>query len=149
MQFRTFVMALFILPTLAFAGPGRSPAVEDFIGIEIEHPDTSPQGKDSLYNLEQDIQKLEKVEAKAYQPQTATPPEHQIQPAPSFTQWSAVNVFAWTLLLGLPLMSWYMAVTHLKRKASLESASNIEVLEKYRRERELARKKEEEFRKVS
>lgn len=149
MQFRTFALAFLVLPALCFAGPGRSPAVEDFIGIEIEHPDTSPQGKESLYNLEQDLQDLEKVEAKAYQPGVQTPKEHQVQSSPQFTQWNMTNIVAWTLLLILPLMSWYMALTHLRRKASVESASNIEVLEKYRRERELARKKEEEFKRAS
>lgn len=150
MRFPTLVLVFLTLPTFALAaGPGRAPAVEDFIGIEVEHPEVSPQGQGALYNLEQDLQELEQVEAKAYYPEAETPKIHQTDAPSQFTQWTAVNMFAWSIVLLLPLLSWYGALSHLRRKASLESASNIEVLEKYRRQRELARKKEEEFRKVS
>ena len=56
-------------------------------------------------------------------------------------------MFAISFALGLPMLVWFMVMSHLKKKASLESASNIEVLEKYRKERE--KKNEESIRKVS
>ncbi len=149
MKFHTLVLVSLVLSASALAAPGRSPAVEDFVGIEIEEPKTSPADQGTLINLERDLQQLEKVEAKAYVASQNTPPEHVMSQDNQFIQWNVTNLVAWTLLLGLPLLSWFMAVSHLRKKASIESASNIEVLEKYRRERERARKKEEEFRKVS
>lgn len=149
MKFHALVLITFVLSASALAAPGRSPAVEDFVGIEIEEPKTSPADQGTLINLERDLQELEKVEAKAYVAKAEAPREHVMAENNQFIQWNVTNLVAWTLLLGLPLLSWFMAVSHLRKKASIENASNIEVLEKYRRERERARKKEEEFRKVS
>lgn len=150
MKFHILIIVCFVLSATAMAAPGRSPAVEDFVGIEIEEPKTSPSDQGSLVNLERDLQQLEKIEAKAYVAGTTnTPAEHVMAEENQFIQWNVTNLVAWTFLLGLPLLSWFMAVSHLRKKASIENASNIEVLENYRRERERARKKEEEFRKVS
>lgn len=149
MKFHMFVLVCFVLSASAMAAPGRSPAVEDFVGIEIEEPQTSPGDQGTLVNLERDLQALEQIEAKAYVASADAPREHVMESPNQFVQWNATNIIAWTLLLGLPLLSWFMAVSHLRKKASIENASNIEVLEKYRREREIARRKEEEYRKVS
>ena len=149
MRFPTVGLVLLLLSGFAFAAGGRSPAVEDFVGIEIEQPDTSPQGKDSLFNLEKDINQLQQVEAATYISHPKTPKEHTMDSSSQFIQWNMTNILASILLFCLPLLSWYMAVNHLRKKATVESASNIEVLEKYRRERELARKKDEEYKKVA
>jgi hypothetical protein len=149
MKFHTLALVCLVLSANVMAAPGRSPAVEDFVGIEIDEPKTSPADQGSLVNLERDLQELEKIEAKAYVANAVTPKEHVMAQDNQFIQWNVTNLVAWTLLFGLPLLSWFMAVSHLRKKASIENASNIEVLEKYRRERERARKKEEEYRKVS
>lgn len=149
MRFPTVGLVLLLLSGLAFASGGRSPAVEDFVGIEIEHPDTSPQGKDSLYNLEKDISNLQQVEAATYISHPKSPKEHTMESSNQFIQWNMTNILASIFLFCLPLISWYMAVNHLRKKATVESASNVEVLEKYRREREMARKKDEEYKKAS
>ena len=44
-------------------------------------------------------------------------------------------------------MIWFLMMSNLRQKAKIESASNIEVLEKYRRERQEAKKAEEAFKK--
>lgn len=139
MIFRTLAVCLLLVSSLSFA-QGRKPAVEDFVGIEVDQAEATPHGSETLYNLEQD---LNKINAKKNQP-----PQKVISaPAPASTSWSMTAVIGLTLLLGLPLLVWLMMMSHLKKKASLESASNIEVLEKYRKERE--KKSEENIRKVS
>lgn len=147
MRFPAFILTVCLISGLAYAGPGRSPAVEDFVGIEVAEPEGAlPQGKESLFNLEQDMQQLEKIEAEAYVTARPTPKVHSM--SEEKFEWNPTNITAAIILSLLPLLSWYTAVSHLRRKASVESASNIEVLEKYRRERE-ARKKQEDYKKAS
>ena len=140
MGFRILGLALLLISAASFA-QGRGPAVEDFVGIEIEETDHIPQGTESLYNLEQDLTKYHSEESK---------PQKEV--APTLSQGSsrsvdATTIFTVSVVMGLPLMVWFLMMAHLKKKASLESASNIEVLEKYRQARE--KKSDERIRKVS
>lgn len=144
MHFRTFILAGLVVSNMALA-VDRKPAVEDFVGIEIEHPETTPQGTDSLVNLEKDIQT---IHAEAYTVKSA-PKKTASVTATEAPAWNLTNTMAAILIVGLPLFSWLMVMNRLRKRAGVESASNVEVLEKYRREREQARKKEEEIRKVS
>lgn len=144
MHFRLFMIVGLLVSGHAFS-VDRKPAVEDFVGIEVDHPEAAPQGPESLVNLEKDIQT---IQAEAYTvkkaPKNAT--FHQEDgPAP----WNATTTAAVILILGLPLMSWLIVMNRLRKRAGVESASNVEVLEKYRREREQSRRKEETERKAS
>lgn len=138
MVFRTLGLLILLISTASYA-QGRRPAVEDFVGIEVDQPQVLPQGTESLYNLEQDINK---IEAKKNQTAKAAPSE--IVPSQPF---GTGAIFGISIFLGLPMAVWFLVMSHLRKKASLESASNIEVLEKYRRERE--KKSEESIRKAS
>lgn len=139
MIFRTLALCLLLLSSFSFA-QGRKPAVEDFVGIEVDQAEATPHGSETLYNLEQDLNKINAQKNQPSQKVTSAP-------APASTSWSMTAIIGLSLLLGLPLLVWLMMMSHLKKKASLESASNIEVLEKYRKERE--KKSEEKVRKVS
>lgn len=139
MVFRTLGLCLLLFSTVSFA-QGRKPAVEDFVGIEIEEAQVTPQGTESLYNLEADLNRLEE---KNKNPPTKVKAE---KIAPS-KPWSKSTMFGISLVVGLPLLLWLIVMSNLKKKASIESASNIEVLEKYRKEREI--KVQESERKVS
>lgn len=138
MPFRALGLLLLLVSTLTFA-QGRKPAVEDFVGIEVDQPQVLPQGTESLYNLEQDINKIEANKKGASQ----AAPEATVASEP----FAPSTIIGISIFLGLPLVIWFLIMGHLKKKASLESASNIEVLEKYRRERE--KKNEENIRKAS
>lgn len=142
MVFRTLILAGILLSSFAW-GVDRRPAVEDFVGIEIEHPDTVPQGTDSLENLGKDIQT---IHAEAY---TVKKTPKTLEPSSTLPEWSLVNTMTLVLIIGLPLFSWLMVMNKMRKRASVESASNVEVLERYRREREQARKKEDAGRKAS
>ena len=138
MLFRTLGICLLLISTLSFA-QGRKPAVEDFVGIEIDHQEVTPQGTESLYNLEQDLKGLEDKKNKPATKQNAVISESK--------NWSMTTIFGISLVLGLPLAVWLLIMSHMKKKASLESASNIEVLEKYRKERE--KKSDQSIKKAS
>lgn len=137
MFFRPLVLCLVLFSTVSFA-QGRKPAVEDFVGIEVEEARVTPQGTESLFNLQQDIKLIEAQKTKTPAPEVTQEAPYSLAPS---------VVFSISLALGLPMIVWFMIMAHLKKKASLESASNIEVLEKYRKERE--KKVQESARKVS
>jgi hypothetical protein len=109
----------------------RSPAVEDFVGIEVNHPSEAPQGTDALFNFEKDIQQ--------FNAQNSTS-------SPSGEGWNLVAVI---LVFFLPIIVWALMIHSLRQRAKAERASNIEIFEKYRQDREKARKSEEDIRKAS
>lgn len=142
MSFRTLAFILLIMSPLCFA-QGRGPAVEDFVGIEVDHPEATPQGTEGLFNFEKDISKFEENKGKPLNAgKTQASSENQ---GPGNITTSIAIAF----LVGLPLMIWFLMMNHLRSKAAVESASNIEVLEKYRRQREEAKKSQEEIKKAS
>ncbi len=138
MTFRLLAFFLVLYSGISLA-QGRKPAVEDFVGIEVEESKVTPQGTESLYNLEQDLQQIETNKNK--------PEATKIKSTPPSNSWSSTAILGITLILGLPLVVWYLVMSHFKKKASIESASNIAVLEKYRQERE--KKSEENIKKAS
>lgn len=140
MHFRLLAITLILFSTFTFA-TSRSPAVEDFVGIDMEHGENAVQGHETLVNLEQDIGKIEIVRNE--QPLAKLPPVK----TETETPWGPTAWMGIFLVLGLPVISWMLVMNHLREKASKESASNIEVLEKYRKER--ASKQEENIRKAS
>ena len=140
MAFRTLTLCMMVLFSTLTLAQGRKPAVEDFVGIEYEEKRVAPQGTESLFNLEQDINKIGSQKSK---PKT----ELKIKTEQPSQGLGFSAIFGISIALGLPLIIWFMMMSHLKKKASLESAANIEVLEKYRRERE--KKTQDVSRKVS
>lgn len=138
MTFRLLALFLIIYSGITFA-EGRKPAVEDFVGIEIEESKVTPQGTESLYNLEQDLDQINTLKNK--------PVEKKSKISEVNKDWSRATILGITLVLGLPLITWYLVMSHFKKKASIDSASNIAVLEKYRKERE--KKSEDTIKKAS
>lgn len=143
MFFRTLGLMLLVTTQLANA-QGRGPAVEDFVGIEIEHPEGTPQGTEGLFNFEKDMDKFEQTKGQAFN-STKTDTSSPASSAPS----PVTAAVTFGFILGLPALIWFMMMNHLKQKAHVASASNIEVLEKYRRERQEAKKVQEEYKKAS
>ncbi len=142
MYFRALGFTLLVLTQVSFA-QGRKPAVEDFVGIEVDHPEATPQGTEVLFNFEKD---MDKFEDKKGQPLNSAKTDTSIQNEKPNT---LTTVFAVSFILGLPALIWFLMMNHLRAKAKVEGASNIEVLENYRRQREEAKKAQEDIRKVS
>lgn len=141
MQLRLLGLCLLLLSGVSFAA-GRAPAVEDFVGIEVDQPAATPHGGESLFNLERDIQHIEIT-------QQAGPQRPVSVTSETTSSWGLGAFFAVAFILGLPLFSLLLVMHHLRQKASRESESNIKVLENYRRERELAKQKQDQQRKAS
>jgi hypothetical protein len=140
MAFRLLAIFWLMIPLLAIA-QGRKPAVEDFVGIEIEEQEITPQGTEALFNLEQDIHKMD-----------SRPKEVKVRDTSKLTEpseWTFTTLAGASLLLGLPLILWFLMMSHLRRKAESESASNIEILENYRKQRANAQKSKDETKKAS
>ncbi len=142
MQFRTLGFLLLLTSTVVY-GQGRAPAVEDFVGIEVEQPEQAPPGTEALFNFEKDINRFE--EAKAAAPaQTQNVAQEQLSQKTNFAA-----TFGIAFVLGLPLISWLMIMSHLRKKASEASAPNIRVFEEYKRERQARKSSDEDIRKAS
>lgn len=144
MYFRSLGFMLLILAQVGYA-QGRKPAVEDFVGIEVDHPtEAAPQGTESLFNFEKDITKFEKTKGQALNSAKTDTSINSAEKPGSLT-----TIFSVAFILGLPALIWFLMMNHLRAKAQIQGASNIEVLEKYRRQREEAKKAEKDFKKVS
>lgn len=135
MTFRLFAICLVFVSLSCFARGGRAPAVEDFVGIEVEQEASAPQGTEVLFNFENDLNTF-----------SNKPVEKPVAEV-GVKKTGPTALFGIVLALGLPLMIWFMIMSHLKKQATIENASNIEVLENYRKQRE--QKKDEEIRKAS
>ncbi len=142
MYFRTLGFIFLITTQFSFA-QGRGPAVEDFVGIDIEQPEGTPQGTEGLFNFEKQMDKFEKTKDRPAAKTSATENFEAKEPNGVTT---AITI---AFILGLPGLIWFLMMNHLRQKAQVESASNIEVLEKYRREKLEAKKSVEEIKKAS
>lgn len=119
----------------------RGPAVEDFVGVEVEEAHSTPHGAELLYNLERDMSLIAKIDT----------PETQTTTTQSYQKkaWTTSTVFTLVTLLGLPLLIWSGLMSYFRKKSAEEHASNIEILENYRKQKESSEETKEESRKVS
>jgi hypothetical protein len=138
--FHILALALMMVTQVDFA-QARKPAVDDFVGIEVDHPEDAPQGTEGLFNFEKDIHKFQNKQV----PVTNTKSTYQTATQNPNT----LLMVTIALIFSLPAIIWILMMYNLRQKAHAESASNIEVLEKYRKDREEARKAQEDYRKVS
>jgi len=144
MPFRDLALFILFLSGIAMA-QGRKPAVEDFVGIEVEQVERT--GTDTLVNLENDVQKIEIVQSagpKQFEAGTDYS-KHGNDESP----WGPLSVIGLIFTIALPVLSYLMLMHHLRKKASIESASNVELLEKYRKQREQSKKLDEDNRHAS
>jgi hypothetical protein len=146
MHFQSLIIALLLFSALAMAAPSRGPAVEDFVGIEVEEARTKSHNDEVLFNLERDVDRIETAR-KGSPVDVATQASSKSLESP----FSIMTLAGLIVMLSLPFISWILVMNHLRQKASAESASNIEVLQKYRKDREQLRSqsKGKEDRKVS
>jgi hypothetical protein len=128
MIFRILILALMLTSSLSFAS--RAPAVEDFVGIEVEHPKDIPQGTEGLFNFEKEIVEFDTLKSV---------PQKTSKAAQNITHSEVKSLPGYMgiiFILVLPLLTFLLMMSHLRRKAEAESEANIEVLEKYRKARE-------------
>lgn len=126
MNFRLFGLLILVFSMPLNAAPGRAPAVEDFVGIEVAEPKATKGAQNVvLVNLEQD---LKKIDASARNTEVKSPS--------AASGMGIVSILGIIFVLGLPMVSWLAVISHMRKRASTENASNIKVLEDYRKTRE-------------
>jgi hypothetical protein len=107
MKLLVFALVVFTL-TLPFA-QARKPAVEDFVGIESETPDVTPQGTEALFNFEQE------VTAHSERPVQPVIRYAETSKTQSSSQWPLSAWFGIATVLGLPFATWLLTMRHLKK----------------------------------
>lgn len=137
MPFPMMLIGFVLYSSLIFS-QDRRPAVEDFVGIEIEESKVTPYGDETLFNLEQDVGKIQSPNRKKASLGNFSSQKKVIDP---------LTFLGISITLGLPFMVWFMVMSHLRKKAHRENANNIEILENYRKNRE--KKNEESLKKAS
>ncbi len=137
MIFRVLAIILILASQVSFA-QGRKPAVEDFVGIEVEEPEKAPQGTEVLFNFEKDISQFKDNKSEV------TVNSSKAQETIDFKMIATFFIFA-----GLPVMIWLLMINRLRKKAGQEIASNIKVLNNYRHQKEEAKKIQDDVKKAS
>ncbi|MGE3609830.1 MAG: hypothetical protein AB7I27_09625 [Bacteriovoracaceae bacterium] len=130
MAMRYLFVGILLIISFAHAND-RSPAVEDFVGIELEH-EAIPHNNDTLVNLEKDIKHIQ-----------ATRNDGQLKSNSESLGLNLGTSLGLLFILTLPLLSWVFVVRHLKQKAKIENLSNVKVLENYKKVREEMKKRNE------
>lgn len=113
-----FALTLTLTAATSFA---RGPAVEDFVGIESETPDVTPEGTEALFNFEQDVAKYQNrpQQTEAVIVHHPNAKAHQSTSSWPISAWLGVFV-----VLGLPVVTWLLTMRHLKaRKAAVFSGT--------------------------
>lgn len=116
------VLATLLTLTGAYA---RKPAVEDFVGVESEHPDVTPEGTEALFNFESDVKQYQGRPAQA--PQAVVNQRHSTTPTQQ-TSWPLSAWFGALVVLVLPFITWMLTMRHLKSRqtqAASELPSNV------------------------
>lgn len=139
MPTRLFLLCFLVVNSQSLLA--RGPAVEDFVGVEVEETHRTPHGAELLYNLERDMSLIAKIDAPPAQTTTAQNYQNKA--------WTTSAIFTLVTLLGLPLLIWSGLMSYFRKKSAQEHASNIEILESYRKQKGSTEEAKEETRKVS
>lgn len=137
MIFRALALILLFTSQVSLA-QGRKPAVEDFVGIEVEEPAKAPQGTEVLFNFEKDMSKFEDKKSEVTVNSSSSEGAYDIQ-----------TILSFFLIAGLPISIWLLMINRLRKKAGQEIASNIKVLNNYRQQKEEAKKVQDDVKKAS
>lgn len=108
---------LFFIAVLTISGGhARGPAVEDFVGIENQEPDVTPEGTQALFNFQEEVETF-----KQEGPRPAAVEIRKVQtlpqaPAPvtTSTSWPLSTWFGALVVLALPVVTWSLTMRHLK-----------------------------------
>lgn len=94
----------------------RGPAVEDFVGIENQEPDVTPEGTEALFNFEQEVAEYKnKPETQAV---INKKPVKTQTTSPSSSGWPLSTWFGILVVLAMPVLTWILTMGHLKRQSA-------------------------------
>ena len=127
----TLMIFLIQIP-LGFA---RKPAVEDFMGVEVEAPKSPDEKEGTMFNFERN-------QANPY-----GPPEQILNQTTQYnnkTNWTNV-LFGLIFVIGMPVSLWLVMISRLKKKMPISESDNLESLEKFKEKKQ----KKDSIRKAS
>jgi hypothetical protein len=105
----------------------RGPAVEDFVGIENQEPDVTPEGTHALFNFQEDVKSYQDRPAdQKSNVELVKTPEAQITTTatvPSST-WPLSAWFGALVILALPAVTWSLTMRHLKKAEAVTDLPN-------------------------
>ena len=102
----------------------RGPAVEDFVGIESEQQDVTPEGTEALFNFEKDVKDYQNRPAETTQAVIVKKPVAGQNPAQN-TSWPLSAWFGVAIVLALPLITWVLTMGHLKKRAAARTTQEL------------------------
>jgi len=124
----------------------RGPAVEDFVGIDIEEQDLTPSGTHALFNFEAELSGAATTSA----PTQAVITKTQLKAASSssetspWSQWLGVLV-----ILSLPVVTWSLTMRHLNKTKDTAEALPDNVTLFPTKVRETSEVKDDDIKKAS
>jgi hypothetical protein len=113
---------IFLAVLLNFKAIARSPAVEDFVGIEVEETKVIPDGSEVFFNLEKDVKNIS--ENSLPQPKGITTSQKESRDIQILVLFLAV--------LSLPAFLWWQMMAKLKKNLSLIEKENVHDLKSFR-----------------
>ncbi len=119
------VIYVLLLITLSFSTAiARGPAVEDFVGIEIEQPDLTPTGTHALFNFEQELTevKAEQAPTQAVISKTDLKAASPTSESSPWAQWFGIVV-----ILALPVVTWSLTMRHLNKRTEEVLPDNVAI----------------------
>lgn len=113
---------IFLAVLLNFKAIARSPAVEDFVGIEVEETKVIPDGSEVFFNLEKDVKNIS--ENSSPQPKGITTSQKESKDIQILVLFLAV--------LSLPAFLWWQMMSKLKKNLSSIEKENVHDLKSFR-----------------
>lgn len=113
---KSLTFLFFIVVLTVTGGHARGPAVEDFVGIENQEPDVTPEGTHALFNFQAEVETFKKEGSKPATVEIRKVEALQQAPAPvtSSTSWPLSTWFGALVVLALPVVTWSLTMRHLK-----------------------------------
>lgn len=119
------VIYVFVLSALTLStASSRGPAVEDFVGVEIEQPDLTPAGTHALFNFEQELTEA-KTEPSTAQAMITKTPLRAAAPASETSPWA--QWFGIIVILALPVVTWSLTMRHLNQRTEEVLPDNVAI----------------------
>lgn len=113
---KSLIFLFFIVVLTVTGGHARGPAVEDFVGIENQEPDVTPEGTHALFNFQAEVENFKKEGPRPSAVEIRKVETLQQAPAPvtSSTSWPLSTWFGALVVLALPVVTWSLTMRHLK-----------------------------------
>lgn len=120
LAFTPVLFALLLGTAVLTPAWARKPAVEDFVGVDVDQPEVVPSGMETLVNFDHEVSNFKPVPTKV----VVRPQAQAGHPAPATsTSHSSTFWFGVAFVLCLPMITWGAMARHLRKREAGLSAS--------------------------